>query len=53
MTDTPETQTLRENILEWLDEQGLDPEDRKARGDEVRRMHYAELVTKYPQCAGE
>jgi len=44
---------LRDNILDWLDAQGLDQEDRDAKGKEVKTMLYAELVVEYPQIAGE
>jgi|AntAceMinimDraft_13_1070369.scaffolds.fasta_scaffold135017_1 hypothetical protein len=51
--DTPDTRRLRDNVLDWLDEQGMDAHTRAAEGNRVQGMNYAELVTTYPCLTGE
>lgn len=50
MPETPETRRLKENVLDLLDEQGLDPKKRAQKGAEVQAMHFGELATTYPEA---
>ena len=53
MPDTPDTQQLRGNVLDWLKEQKLDPEDLAAQTAAIRNMSFAELAVMYPECTSD
>ena len=53
MPNTPDTRLLRENVIDRLKDQKLDPEDLAEKVAEVRHRTYVELVTEFPECRSD
>ena len=53
MPETLDTRNLRQNVLDWLDAQELDAQERKAKSEEVQQMNHVELITLFPECTSD
>lgn len=53
MPDTPDARRLQERVLDLLDGQGLDAEERAQKSAEVKAMRFGELATTYPEVVEE